>query len=438
MDVQRFLNTRPKKFSSARQSSESDAEIDSSFPKNKILDFDPEDVDQENLGDNTAATVQGLGKRQQSREHYGDILATQSGALKKIKNSKDLASNYVGVPVTRSSLGLETGSRLLDHQITTQLNSDAEVNSEDTSDSFDECRLSKSGDSSIFASEDDENSLNKMHPETNTLRDRLVEFKDDAASQIEIIQRRKMEDSDRGKAVLEQIKTWQDTLDLRITLQPILKIVRDHRLLRDPDVEKQALEILLELTGLFCESIRCPEDDRVSLEKIGKFAEDRIWRPNLDTWHRKANIFAPNGGGMGGASVSRAKLKVIDQGPFAQIEIALRDIDRLIARTCTRRGVVESSVENLDMPFIDDGDFYQLLLRESIANPHDAMIAAKNVAKPAKNISGEKKVDRAPSKGKAMRFDVHEKLIGFMAPLGDMAFSWPVERVSAFFDSVFP
>jgi protein AATF/BFR2 len=438
MDVGRLLNTRPTPKASKHEnySSENDQDGAMDFGKKRSVDFDPEDT--YTGGDKTAASVERSSKKPKNREHYGELLQNNPAAKRSVK-FEDLAPQYSGVVTSRANLGLdyspESGHQASgspeDSGSDDRLHTSAALNTNDDSDASD------SWDESLNDNPASAKRADVQRGPLKRLQKKLVEFKEDTESHIEIIQKKKIEDHERGKAVLEQFRAWQDVLDMRIALQPLLSAVRDNKVPRDPEAEQLALDLLLDISDVFSESAKCSPEDANSLSKIGKFVEDNVWRPSLDTWHRKATLLAP---GDGSAS-KKTNLKVINQGPFAQVEIAMRDMERLVTRTCIKRGLLSSpKLPDGNSVFFDDGDFYHLLLRESIGkgigNAHDVLIAAKNMAKPSVK-GGTTLSERKPSKGKAMRFEVHEKLVGFMAPLGESAFLWPADRINVFFASVF-
>ncbi|KAF8476883.1 apoptosis antagonizing transcription factor-domain-containing protein [Kalaharituber pfeilii] len=115
---------------------------------------------------------------------------------------------------------------------------------------------------------------------------------------------------------------------------------------------------------------------------------------------------------------------------------------RACAPTHTARGIISSE------RIFDDSDFYQLLLRTlvdqrlsstgaastSASAAHAAALASRSLklpggAKMRRNKDGELvKVDTKASKGRRLRYNVHEKLQDFMVPVGERALGWWEER----------
>jgi len=94
-----------------------------------------------------------------------------------------------------------------------------------------------------------------------------------------------------------------------------------------------------------------------------------------------------------------------------------------------------------DEAVYDDADFYQLLLKELVDQRTVESSSAQTSAVPtvmltaAKEAKVRKQVDRKASKGRKMRFTVHEKLQNFMAP--EDRTSWEGDAIDRFFGTLF-
>ena len=94
-----------------------------------------------------------------------------------------------------------------------------------------------------------------------------------------------------------------------------------------------------------------------------------------------------------------------------------------------------------DAAVYDDADFYQVLLKELV----DQRTADSEVAQQAgvatvqwsamKEAKTSNAVDRRASRGRKMRFTVHEKLAGFMA--GEDRRDWEADAIDRFFGTLF-
>merc|ERR1712002_507573 len=89
-------------------------------------------------------------------------------------------------------------------------------------------------------------------------------------------------------------------------------------------------------------------------------------------------------------------------------------------------------LKNYDENIFDDGDFYHEMLKELIErksdiNADDPVAAGRRWLELQKlRTKIKKKVDTRASKGRKVRYDVHTKLVSFMAPqkagtMGDLA-----------------
>ncbi|KAI8822550.1 apoptosis-antagonizing transcription factor [Fimicolochytrium jonesii] len=160
----------------------------------------------------------------------------------------------------------------------------------------------------------------------------------------------------------------------------------------------------------------------------------------IDKWNNKVQM------ATGALAPLQKKFKSINQSVVSQIRQTVGDKERLIKRSQLRRsdyrclGEEEKTEEderaategrngadahlsNHDAEIFDDGDFYQQLLKELIesrmTDTDDAVLNGLKWAhfKSLKNSSKKKKkVDTRASKGRKIRYHIHEKLTNYMAP----------------------
>jgi protein AATF/BFR2 len=95
---------------------------------------------------------------------------------------------------------------------------------------------------------------------------------------------------------------------------------------------------------------------------------------------------------------------------------------------------------NVDGGIYDDADFYQLLLKELVdqrtADTSSVGGQAATVRYAAvKEAKNKKHVDTKASKGRKLRFNVHEKLQNYMAP--EDCRSWEQHAIDRFFGTLF-
>ncbi|XP_060070017.1 protein AATF-like [Ylistrum balloti] len=161
--------------------------------------------------------------------------------------------------------------------------------------------------------------------------------------------------------------------------------------------------------------------------------------------------------------VNSKSFSSFDQSALKQIEQILGDKERLIKRTQLKRsvfrvlGTVENAdqeeitpdkqistdldnLKNYDPEIFDDSDFYHQQLRELIerkAADTDNPVALSRhwleIQKLRKKV--KKNVDTKASKGRKTRYEVHKKLINFMAP--EDRCSWTDESRDDLYKSLF-
>ncbi len=183
----------------------------------------------------------------------------------------------------------------------------------------------------------------------------------------------------------------------------------------------------------------------------------------IQLWNDKTRLASGAvAGGGGGKSFSAFEQHT---STLKQIEFILSDRSRLVARTQTKRsdyrvlgkalpatqdaeggagggGVVDAE---LDPEIFDDDDFYHLLLKDLIdrktggAAGADSGQLGRHWLQMQKLRSQAKKgsVDTRASKGRKTRYDIHAKLVNFMAPLGHMPRWWKDEARNELFSSLF-
>ncbi|XP_069767861.1 protein AATF [Narcine bancroftii] len=176
-----------------------------------------------------------------------------------------------------------------------------------------------------------------------------------------------------------------------------------------------------------------------------RFADFKTYRNStLQKWHEKTKL-ASGKMGKGFSAFERPIL--------TQIEQIMMDKERLVRRTQTKRsfysilGKVDENSQQIpesvpgeteivpqaksnahlkdrDEEIFDDDDFYHQLLRELIerktssVDPNDQVAIGRQLLTIQKLRSKiKRKVDTRASKGRKLRFHVHNKLVSFMAPI---------------------
>ncbi|KAF8801308.1 TRAUB-domain-containing protein [Phlegmacium glaucopus] len=295
------------------------------------------------------------------------------------------------------------------------------------------------------------------------------------------LKKKREEDLEKGQAVKRQVALWDSLLDTRIRLQ---KSVVSANQLPPPSQMKTFMEMpecseslskLLHEASLLTDELfdlqenllsandvlTPPSRKRRKLDSdapIDEYAENLVamtadaaaleqaFHPylvqTLSKWSSKIQAVAPSvllpsnrGTFLKGGQQLKSAAQLIDE--------TLADHEKLLARTQISRGKkgrIGAPQENVDAPdavdpdIFDDTDFYQKMLRDIIDargnsnGGEDWMISQKQ--KKAK-----KKVDTKASKGRKLRYEVHEKLQNFMVPV-PVPGAWHEEQIDELFTSL--
>ncbi|KAJ5133127.1 Protein bfr2 [Penicillium atrosanguineum] len=290
-------------------------------------------------------------------------------------------------------------------------------------------------------------------------------------------------DAAKGKAVKEQRTTFDALLNTRIKLQKGLSTINemsdviegDHaadtnETEEDSETIKSAESAAIALWSTL-EELRTVLSDAHSKEGAKKrkraspvtpaATTSTLWermnkleseslphrRSVLDKWSSKVrgtSMSRPNSGGklLGSASGLQTITAVLD----AQVATELGDRSSKRARQTATANGSDSTDQNL--PIYDDTVFYQSLLRElveqrmsseAISGGLDALqqLPSRLPIHPITGMRNDKvkrDVDTRASKGRKMRFNVHEKLQNFMAP--EDRGSWTGRARDEFFASL--
>lgn len=270
-------------------------------------------------------------------------------------------------------------------------------------------------------------------------------------------------DIEKGTAIQKQRKLYDGLLHLRIRLQKALVAANTFTALEEEqgeddstmasyDAAEAAAITLLETIGSLRENCGGPVSAGMKRKREFEVSttSTEIWkqlqeedrralkfRENcLEKWSRKVqsvNVSAPKG-------LSSRNKTLVDS-----LHDQLNSPDeRLVKRTRVPRSCAPAQVSKKitdDETIFDDADFYQLLLKELVeqrtVDPSSNQTSAvPSVVLTASRESRTRKVvDRKASKGRKMRFTVHEKLQNFMAP--EDRRSWEQTAIDRFFGTLF-
>ncbi|KAJ4150691.1 hypothetical protein LMH87_011428 [Akanthomyces muscarius] len=269
-------------------------------------------------------------------------------------------------------------------------------------------------------------------------------------------------DIEKGAAIQKQRKLYDGLLNLRIRLQKALIAANTFSALEDEQeeddtttasynaAEATALSLLNTISSLR-ENCGAPavagtkrkrgyEVSATSAEIWAQLQEEdrralKFREKCLEKWSRKVqsvNVTAPKG-------INRNKTLVEslhDQLNNPENRLAKRT---RVPRSCAPAQHGKKMAE--DETIFDDADFYQILLKELVeqrtvdSSSNQASAVPSVVLTASRENRTRKIVDRKASKGRKMRFTVHEKLQNFMAP--EDRRQWEQSAIDRFFSTLF-
>ncbi|KAI0138896.1 TRAUB-domain-containing protein [Hypoxylon sp. NC0597] len=267
----------------------------------------------------------------------------------------------------------------------------------------------------------------------------------------------------KGKAVRQQRKAFDALLNIRIRLQKSLVAVNSFSSIEDLGDQSQPYEaaeaaalklwnaidgfrtsIQSDLSGKTGQKRKRTADTDTSSQDIWEnmeVVEQRALvrrRAVLEKWsHNARNIRMVD-------RSSRKFTNTVEKPLTTRLDEELDTPERLIKRTRTPRSCAPAQVArkvNEDPSIYDDADFYQLLLKELVdQRSGDASGAPGGPAAiirfaAVKEAKAKRHVDTKASKGRKMRFNVHDKLQNFMAP--EDRRSWEQSAIDRFFGTLF-
>ncbi|KAF0442182.1 TRAUB-domain-containing protein [Gigaspora margarita] len=428
----------------------------------------PIDIDPEEFGETfrTYGFEQSDEEEEQSdnlgREHY-----VQVGKSSLRQNLQFILDDpkYVGKRNSRKAIfrdfDLERDVEMNSQQINS--NTEDESDDMDNNTSFDKKSSDiEGGDERLESDQEVIDSLDIA----SSVREELRKIKEDERNLLQKMTQSAQEDINKGYHVKNQIGLWGVFLDTRIRLQKAMAISNTFP---QPDVYPQFLtsearsaiqetrtelreliDSLIDLRKGLChenENIvtsentansrkRHLEDDNY-LEYLWKDMQeiDDLFLPyrtqTIEKWSNKVQITS-------GIPLNK-KFKAINQSVNDQITHILYDRERLIKRTQLKRNAdkilgkkshmsqesdaktYDEHLSNYDTEIFDDTDFYQQLLRELIENrtidSDDPVALGLRWATLRQTKQKKKNVDTKASKGRQLRYQVHEKLQNFMVPI---------------------
>ncbi|EME50028.1 hypothetical protein DOTSEDRAFT_68776 [Dothistroma septosporum NZE10] len=437
-----------------------------------VKDFDPEEENLPANNDDDDSGSEGIGDEFNGREHYEHV------GKSKLREPKDIAlgPQYSGAKVGRNALEEEAEDDPFNRGFDDEDSADDDVALEDrhasgdSDDLYDE--LADGTDATDLSDEDEDEEEDEeevQRPSAKISPRDLEDLKkvrgEDAQKAVaKSLAQANREEAEKGRAVKKQRATFDSLLHARIKLQKSL--VATNTLVGTPQEQideeradaQQALQAaetaafsLWNSLNSFREDLieaRAGEKRKRSQLTVGT-STDSLWthlqaqeeqsRPLRDAvlkkWSNKAQGPAVQTQ-SGRINRTEHQATIIDV-----LEEQLSNADRLIKRSHAPKSCAPLQLEQRiieDDKIYDDADFYGVLLKELLEQKSADSVAASTIDlgyQMRREAKTKRSVDTKASKGRKLRYTVHEKLQNFMAP--EDRTTWTEQRADALFPSLF-
>ncbi|KAI3399016.1 hypothetical protein diail_8043 [Diaporthe ilicicola] len=269
-------------------------------------------------------------------------------------------------------------------------------------------------------------------------------------------------DAEKGVAVRKQRRTYDSLLKLRIRLQKGLVAINSlNEATEVGDADKEPYEAAEEAAMKLWNAIDGFRASLLPEPKAGNkrkrdldttTSNDELWEEMQATEKRavaKRNKVLDKWSNNVKNATATLKTRQLGAAKGSQslvsvLEDQMLSSDRLVKRTQIPRSCAPLQAAKKvgeDPNIYDDADFYQLLLKELVDQRTSDSGTTGNDDVPTvrwtaiKEAKTRKQVDRRASKGRKLRFTVHEKLQNFMAP--EDRRSWEDEAIDRLFGTLF-
>ncbi|XP_067621002.1 protein Aatf [Eurosta solidaginis] len=415
-------------------------------------------------------------------ENYTDSEEDEA-ALKDFKNKVNADRKFIG-DVT--AVGQDSEDDCEDSEKRNEESEDRDLNENEDSDVFESDDGDGEGDEEDDEDDDDvDDDIDSEDANSET----------DHADGTDIIaETNRQAEVQKGQCVQNQLKIWERLLEMRIRTQKILSISNQlptPQILKaeQEDNEKLAsmcresvnsvsklLTTLLQLqstcTQQFSEQraalkktlkrpLPTPDDSRIPLKRYAEHLNTQFqeFKPYRNTvllkWDDRTKLLTPGAG-------ASAKTKSLTENYdiIRKIENTLQSRATLIKRSQIVKATDNTNAaptedaqnendandsehapqQSLNVELYDDSDFYHQQLRELIEYKAGISVSASEVTKQYVELQKlrqkmKKKVDTRASKGRKLRYTVHNKLVNFMAP--DDTTTWTEESKDELYRSLF-
>ncbi|KAI9027225.1 apoptosis antagonizing transcription factor-domain-containing protein [Phycomyces nitens] len=460
------------------------ADLDTTAPK----DYDPEDLDgplNDRVNQESDAEAE---EEKGTRDHY---LKVGKSALRSQQFLMD-DPRYSGKRTSRKDIYSSNDEEESDNEWQGVDDQDS-ANEEQDDEKEEEENVEAFGEVEDDSDEEEEEDNDEEEEEDNGgIKDELRKIEQDEKDMISQMSKSAQTDIEKGQHVKQQLQLWDNFLESRIRAQKLVEVAnqlpqhdtwpeflaKEEGIEGDLDGAKEVLrEVIDEIMDLRTSLLsdngtvdldecnwntrkRHLDDDDEYIEKLWQDISqiNDVFVPfrnsTLEKWGNKVQA----------ASSARLnkKFKAFDQSIMTQIDNTLADTETLVKRTQLQRAEykilgkaekdedeealvetgekVDRHLNAYDPEIFDDNDFYQQQLRELIESrmidtEDPIAMGMRWAARKQADIKKKNKVvDHKASKGRKLRFNVHEKLQNFMAPIP--AGTWHEEMTDELYSSL--
>jgi protein AATF/BFR2 len=398
----------------------------------------------------------------QSRKSATDFMSNRDDEMTGLRSNSDGSSGNEGKDQDRTS-GLSS-----DDDGSNDNNDEESIEEDDTSNAKEDTSEASEADENDEDSDsdhDEEVADDEEKSRRSELRKIMSEEQKNVAATVSQAAKA---DAEKGVAVRQQRKTFDSLLNVRIRLQKALVASNSMAAVEEKyendtlpyrAAEEAAIKLLSTLNALRQEmntasgSAKAGEKRKRAVELDTPSSE--IWKNLQDSESTAMNPrqstlekWSARVRDVTALPVSSKLNNTAQQQTITDIlQDQLSNSERLINRTKVPRSCapVQAKLKITEDPHIyDDADFYQLLLKELV---DQRMMDSSCTSAPlgdggrpvaqwtaVKEAKTKKNVDTKASKGRKMRYTVHEKLQNFMAP--EDRGSWEQDAIDRFFGTL--
>ncbi|KAK4635867.1 hypothetical protein CLAFUW4_00764 [Fulvia fulva] len=432
-------------------------------------DFDPEE-DNLPANDDDDSGSEGIGDEFNGREHYEHVEKS------KLRNPKvaPLGPQYRGAKVGRHALDEHEEDDPFSHAFEDEDSGEEDVamededGSEDSEDMDDD--LANATDATDLSEEEDEGDEEEQQQSTAKISPKdLEDLKkvrgEDAQKDVaKSLAQSNREEAEKGRAVKKQRTTFDSLLNARMKLQKSL--VATNTLVGTPADEieaersdaQHALKAAETAAFSLWSSLNSLREDLIEA-RTGEKRKRSHFTASSSTNDLWGHLQAQENQSRPARDAVLKKWSNKAQGPTVQtqsgrinrtehqatiidvLQEQLSNTDRLMKRAHAPKSCAPLQLSRRvseDDKIYDDADFYGILLKELLEQKSADSVAASNIDlgyQVRREAKTKRNVDTKASKGRKLRYTVHEKLQNFMAPEDRTV--WTESRADALFPSLF-